>query len=58
MIQGWYCKEKLDANHSGGKGLREYNKNWMKYIQNYNVKTNLKVNVHITHNTHNLKVIF
>ena len=44
MIQGWYCKEKLDANHSGGKGLREYNKNWMKYIQNYNVKTN-KVNV-------------
>lgn len=24
----------------------------MNYIQNYNVKTNLKVNVHITHNTH------
>lgn len=23
----------------------------MKYIQNYNVKTNLKANVHITHNT-------
>lgn len=30
----------------------------MNYIQNYNVKTNLKVNVLITYNTHNLKVIF